>query len=217
MKRRMGRGGDKKAKRSCCEISHRVAMPYIDNFRTAIDIGCRSGEYTKCLKNDFKDIECFEPRGRWINDFWRNVGTEKKYKKKIRFRNYALGDTEQMVRMYGAVIHDDDWWENTEVGKSSRYKKPKKCAVVQQKTLDSFAFKDVDFIKIDVEGHELPVIKGGIETISTYRPTIILEQNDRNKSWGKGRKFDAMDFLKTLGYKQVAFDGNMDYVMKFNR
>ena len=81
--------------------------------------------------------------------------------------------------------------------------------------MDSFGFKDVDFIKIDVEGHELRVLKGAIETISTHRPTIILEENDRIEGWGKGKKFDAMDFLKTLGYNQVAFDGNMDYVMKF--
>ena len=198
---------------SPCEEIHRIAKPYIDNFRTAIDIGCRYGQYTTLLINDFKEIECFEPRPTQPA-FWENVGGKKRRKHKIRYYSCALGDIEKEVRMYGPIIHDDDWWENNEVGRNSKANKHKRHKV-EQKTLDSFGFKDVDFIKIDVEGHELQALKGALETISIYKPTIVLEQNSLIKQWKKGRKFDGMNFLKTLGYEQVAFDGGMDYVMKF--
>ena len=42
-------------------------------------------------------------------------------------------------------------------------------------TLDSFDMADVGFIKIDVEGHELSVLKGAEATISRYRPTLLVE------------------------------------------
>lgn len=37
--------------------------------------------------------------------------------------------------------------------------------------------KQVDFIKIDTEGHELQVLKGSIDTIETFNPWIFLEFN----------------------------------------
>tara|TARA_B100000945_G_C20415576_1_gene614957 strand:- start:44 stop:850 length:807 start_codon:yes stop_codon:yes gene_type:complete len=44
----------------------------------------------------------------------------------------------------------------------------------------------LDFLKIDVEGHEFDVIKGGLKTISTHKPTIIYEShlfsNDKVKN-----------------------------------
>ena len=47
--------------------------------------------------------------------------------------------------------------------------------VVQTKTIDSFDFPKMDFIKIDVEGWEEQVILGGLETIKKYNPKIYIE------------------------------------------
>jgi FkbM family methyltransferase len=46
-------------------------------------------------------------------------------------------------------------------------------------TLDSYGLA-ADFIKIDVQGHELAVIKGSIDTIRRRRPVFMIETNDRN-------------------------------------
>ena len=38
--------------------------------------------------------------------------------------------------------------------------------IIYSKKLDDYEFKNkISFIKIDVEGHEIPVIEGGIKTI----------------------------------------------------
>jgi len=49
-------------------------------------------------------------------------------------------------------------------------------------TLDSFQLQHVSFIKIDVEGHELHVLEGAKQTLSTQRPTVLLEIKDQNRT-----------------------------------
>lgn len=42
-------------------------------------------------------------------------------------------------------------------------------------TIDSLQLPRVDFIKIDVEGHELEVLWGSRETLKKYHPTLLVE------------------------------------------
>jgi FkbM family methyltransferase len=63
------------------------------------------------------------------------------------------------------------------------------------KTLDSFGLKPA-FVKIDVQGLEAAVIRGGIETIKAWRPIVLMENNDPAK--------DAAD-LMVLGYQPHAW------------
>ena len=63
---------------------------------------------------------------------------------------------------------------------------------VELRTLDSYKYKP-DFIKIDVEGFELDVIDGGIETIMSYKPLILVECS--------GTHSEVQRRLLPLGYK----------------
>jgi hypothetical protein len=51
---------------------------------------------------------------------------------------------------------------------------------VQMTTLDSFQFRDVEFIKIDVEGHESRVVDGAAETIKSQMPAMLIEIEQRH-------------------------------------
>jgi FkbM family methyltransferase len=50
---------------------------------------------------------------------------------------------------------------------------------VELARLDDFGFADVDFIKIDVEGFEENVLTGGWQTISRWRPVMLIELVER--------------------------------------
>ena len=45
--------------------------------------------------------------------------------------------------------------------------------------IDDLNYKNVSFMKIDVEGAELFVLKGAINTIINSRPIIMIEIEDR--------------------------------------
>ena len=47
---------------------------------------------------------------------------------------------------------------------------------VNVKKLDNLQFENpISFIKIDVEGHEMEVIEGAIETITKNKPILLVE------------------------------------------
>jgi len=67
--------------------------------------------------------------------------------------------------------------------------------------LDYLAFDNVRLIKVDVEGHELEVLKGGIETIKANDyPPIIFEAWDW-KPWFQEKRKTLFDYLEGHGYK----------------
>lgn len=65
---------------------------------------------------------------------------------------------------------------------------------VEMITLDSLQLPACHLIKIDVEGMEIDVLRGAIQTIETHRPLIYMEcQNDE-------RGQASLTLLKSLGY-----------------
>ncbi|MET8837608.1 FkbM family methyltransferase [Micromonospora sp. NPDC004540] len=46
-------------------------------------------------------------------------------------------------------------------------------------TLDSLGLADVRFVKLDIEGHELPALRGAAETIRRDRPALLIEVEER--------------------------------------
>jgi FkbM family methyltransferase len=58
---------------------------------------------------------------------------------------------------------------------------------------------DIRLIKIDVEGHELAVVRGGLEVLARHRPALIMETDERNDRSRETRP-SLLATLKDLGY-----------------
>jgi hypothetical protein len=71
-------------------------------------------------------------------------------------------------------------------------------------TLDNIFFNNnitVDYIKIDTEGYEYYILKGGINTIKKYRPIIQLEWNLINMEQCNVNENDFKELIKYLNYE----------------
>ena len=81
----------------------------------------------------------------------------------------------------------------------------KEGEVVYIETLDNLDLPKISLIKIDVEGYELNVIKGGLKTIERDSPLILFEYN-RQTSRFNYTKEDLFGYLEGLNYYIVQFD-----------
>ena len=70
---------------------------------------------------------------------------------------------------------------------------------VQLRPLDDFGITGVDFIKIDVEGHEVEVLKGAAQTIEQSRPVVLTEV--------KGEHLETVSaWFRARDYKHYSLD-----------
>jgi FkbM family methyltransferase len=78
---------------------------------------------------------------------------------------------------------------------------------VQVKKLDNIfpelELDRVDLIKIDVEGYELHVLKGGAQVIGKFRPLLFIEVDDDNLLDQGHSAAQLFDFLIKLGYRSI--------------
>ena len=155
---------------------HRTrALKYVKRWDTCIDIGSNVGMWTRELATKFKKVYCFEPNPNFIECFNKNI-TENN----VELFQYGLSDCEHTAyqEKHSTIL--------------TEYPGDVTC-----KTLDSFNLKDIDFIKIDVDGFEFKVLCGAIETIKNCSPVINIEMkfDKRRDTVRKCRKL-----LTKVGY-----------------
>jgi FkbM family methyltransferase len=195
-----------------------AAMPYVKLFRHAVDVGAHSGMWARVLLHYFNKLTAFEPMPAHIECFFRNVPMDDR----VMLHEVALGDRTGMVTLHTA----EGSTGNTRVqNDGERTAKPySKEAVVfanpgeaMMMRLDDCELVDtvVDFIKVDCEGYEYFVLKGGEETIKRTRPVIIVEQKV-----GKGAQYGIDDLaacklLESWGMKRAhVISGDYIYTWK---
>ena len=88
----------------------------------------------------------------------------------VSIHKLALGETCSRAQLESAES------ENFGAMRLRLIRKTTKNSIAVKK-LDSFHLKNVKFIKADIEGWEMPLLRGSTETIASFRPTIFLECN----------------------------------------
>lgn len=181
-----------------------MAVPYIKDFHHAIDVGAHCGLWTRVLARMFTYVTAFEPVPAHIECFCRNIDASN-----VELREMALGKSASPeVSLHTGAGSSGDTYV---VEKGGEHKAQMQRLDDQKWPMPNRAGKTVDFIKIDCEGFEYFVLKGGERLVKQNRPTIIVEQKP-----GKGPQFKlpetaACDLLQSWGAGLKAeFSG--DYV-----
>lgn len=179
-----------------------ASIPHIKQFRHAIDIGANCGIWTRVMARCFPLVSCFEPNPECHESFWLN-NPQDDPRSAVELFTCALGHEPGTVTL------------NTRLDSTGFTRAdPAGDLAVPVRTLDSLDLSEVDFIKIDVEGWEHYVVRGAVETIQRWRPTMIIEQKPNNAERHGLKQFGAVRLLEKWGAKQVA-EISGDIIMKF--
>lgn len=147
-----------------------------------LDIGANFGVMAQALEyNGFK-VSSFEPQPDVFNILRQNVRGE--------CFNMGLGSTPGTFKMPKIFLGSKANYGGSAIGTRSDMG----TIDVSVGVLDSFEFDDIGFMKIDVEGFEEKVLRGGTKTIERCRPIMYIE-DDRMELSDSLRRY-----IRGLGY-----------------
>lgn len=138
-----------------------------------IDIGARHGNWFEKVDaiNNYKEAHLFEP----IPDVANNTQIKFQHNQRITVHNIAISNTTSILEFY--VDTKSRAWSGLKKHQHLNRKRYKTINV-DVRTVDSLNLKNIGLIKIDSEGNELSIIKGGVDTIKKYKPIIYFECAD---------------------------------------
>lgn len=161
------------------------------NCNRAIDIGANVGVWSYWLSKHAKKVESFEPNPKIFNVL-KNIKI-----KNVNTYNIALSNKSGSVDLL--IPKGSKGFSNQGASLSSiKVQGEHKSLSIQAKCLDEYNFLDVNFIKIDVEGHEHEVIEGAKETIKKCKPTMVIEMEEKHN---KIPIEDQISSVEKLGYR----------------
>lgn len=183
-----------------------AAMRWVrDRRAVAIDVGAHIGQWSSNMAKDFERVVAFEPVPAYQECWRRNMS---------RFDNaelqcFALGRAAGSVSLRAGTPGS---FGDTFVVEDK--KKANAARNVKMRTLDSFPFSRVDFVKIDCEGYEENVVAGGREMLLREKPCVVVEQKSGHSSRHGLRQGGAVDLLRSMGAK-VRSEISGDYIMSW--
>lgn len=167
---------------------------------TAFDVGMNLGEWTVDLLQLRPDarVHGFEPSRTTFDRLTRHG-----FPPHVRLNHCGLSSQpgQATLHTFGDCA-----------GTNSLYARTSACSVdfaatetIQLGTLDSYCrehgVKQIDFLKIDVEGHELEVLRGAAALLAAR--AIHRIQFEYGQAWSESRSLlkDAFDLLQPYGYQ----------------
>lgn len=173
-------------------------IPFISSF---IDIGSNTGLYSviaAALSGGKIKSHAIDPQEECCRDLLKTVEING-WKDRLTVHCLGLGETNDKLTLHltgSGSSFFNEFNDNQLLPKRKIQVIPLDLFVTQNQ------ISHVDFIKIDVEGFELSVLKGGEKTIDFFKPVIFVEIADSIK----GRQFknpyykDTLNWLREKGY-----------------
>lgn len=177
--------------------------------KTIIDVGANNGNFAvdfSYLVGDSGMVCSFEPQRIIYYQLCTNIfinGLDNVY-----CQNVAIGNKDGMDSIEKPNYFNED---DVNFGAAEIIRDDRPSELVEARRLDSYDFKDVVFIKIDVQGFESFVIEGAVETINKHRPYLFVEFEDHLlQKFGKSEQ-QLQAQIEELGYIVKPFQEGIPY------
>ncbi len=208
---------------------------FLSKSKIFLDIGAHTGTYTVSLAEYCSHVIAFEPQKQPFYALCGSVALSKCLN--VTCLQLGLGSASQ-VGINTLYVPSIDGGGASIIPESLGSTPVLRTEPIEIRTLDSFAFTNIGFIKMDVEENELEVLKGAVNTLllSNY-PPILFENNSslahnfsqmnrkndelinfcstssRNTAFSSESKafLEKINFLQDLGYgvTQTPYNTNM--------
>lgn len=190
----------------CNKTVVKTLLRYLKKGSTFIDVGANIGHISAiglgCVGRSGQ-VHSFEPVPMYFEKLLHMKMLNKKFNN-IFLNNFALGETYSTMNI---DVNKNIWGWNTLVPKLMNPSEIKTSFEVNIKRLDDYIFqnnlKNISLIKIDVEGFEIPVLKG----LSSYfeevdvLPNLIIEVSPSSYQLLGYKLEDLENLFKKLSYK----------------
>ncbi len=137
---------------------------------TAIDVGANQGVFAYALSAIAERVVAFEPNPDYAHFArWMLRGRAEVHECALSDKpgratfHVPLADDGMVLHLAGNLKHTHTQFRN------------ERTYDVVVRTLDEFDFRNVKFVKVDVEGSEREVLDGARATIARERPALLLE------------------------------------------
>jgi FkbM family methyltransferase len=164
-----------------------VVMKYVTNKGSCIQAGGNIGVFPHLLCKHFEWIYSFEPDEANFKALELNTHNDN-----VSCLPVALGEKKSsgIMRVIDPTNIGAHRIEFNEGG-------------IKVNTIDEYLLGEVGLIWLDIEGAELLALKGGIDTIKTFKPVIVLEMAGHSKRFYNIDEEETHAWLKSLGYEAV--------------
>ena len=184
------------------KLQIRTMMRLRLNGATVLDIGANKGIYCFWMMRAVGRsgrVIAFEPQPemrdsierRKLRFDWRN----------LRVMNVALSNSDGSMNLSRQRVGDGS--ATLEVARRRSTDATLDVRVTRLDAMPEETFRNLKFIKCDVEGHELNVFLGGEQTLRRHRPVVQFESTVTDP-----RTQQIFQFFRRLGYSGVLLLGN---------
>jgi len=160
--------------------SHKTMFRFLKKGDTVFDIGANLGVYTmymaRCVGSSGK-VFAFEPTTYAYRKLRRNVELNPQLEGIVSLNNAYLNESNHAIQPNRFFA---SWnLRNGHRKHSIHCGELKEANGAESKTLDEFVqsvgIEQIDFMKIDVDGFECRILRGGVRVLSEFRPVILCE------------------------------------------
>ena len=166
------------------------------------DVGANIGYYSLTLSDRARQIYAFEPSSRTRHWLWLNLRLNRA--RNVRIFGYALSDTKGRadLNVYSSTGNNSLFVRQVSPKHDLKLLRTEPIRIIDLDRLRREQhLLDPTLIKIDVEGGELQMLNGALETVRKSRPVIMLEYSEATSRDAGYAREELLKPLTPLAYR----------------